>query len=146
MNKSNRTSRTFYQQLAKLFYAIAATDGSIRQEEVEELKKIVKNEWSAIDTSFDEYGTDFVYYILITFDWLQENNWDSKQVISEFKTYKKNNEYLFTTPANRLIFKTCSAIASAFARRNKSELVFLSQLEMILIDKSHESDLLQYKN
>lgn len=132
MYKSNRTSRGFYQQLAKLFYAVAATDGKVRPEEIEELKKIVKNEWLAIDNSFDEYGTDLVYYILITFDWLHENNWDIKQSIPEFKIYKKNHEELFTAAVNQLIFKTSSVIASAFAQRNKSELVFLSQLEVIL--------------
>ncbi|SHF39834.1 hypothetical protein [Pedobacter caeni] len=135
METSNRTSRAFYQQLAKLFYAVAATDGKVRPEEIDELRKIVKNEWLSIDTSFDEYGTDFVYYILITFDWLYENDWDIKKAIPEFKIYKKNNEYLFRDPVNQLIFRTSAAIASAFAQRNKSELVFLSQLDIVLKNK-----------
>lgn len=132
MDKSNRISRAFYQQLARLFYAIAATDGKVRKEEEEELKKIVKNEWLNFDASFDEYGIDFACYILITFDWLQENDWGIKRAISDFKTYKKSNKDLFTDPINQLILKTSTAIASAFAQRNKSEPVLLSKLNMVL--------------
>lgn len=132
MDKSNRISRAFYQQLARLFYAIAATDGKVRKEEEEELKKIVKNEWLNFDASFDEYGIDFVCYILITFDWLQENDWGIKRAISDFKTYRKNNKDLFTEPINQLILKTSDAIASVFAKQNKSELVLLSKLNMVL--------------
>jgi len=137
MDKSNRISRAFYQQLARLFYAIAATDGKVRKQEEEELKKIVKNEWLSFDASCDEYGIDFVCYILITFDWLQENNWGIKRAISDFKAYRKNNKELFTDPINQLILKTSAAVASAFAHRNKSELVLLSQLSMVLNNKNH---------
>lgn len=137
MDKSNRISRAFYQQLARLFYAIAATDGKVRKEEEEELKKIVKNEWLSFDTSCDEYGIDFVCYILITFDWLQENDWGIKRAISDFKTYRKSNKELFTDPINQLILKTSAAIASAFAQRNKSELLLISQLSMALNSKNH---------
>jgi hypothetical protein len=140
MDKSNRVSRAFYQQLARLFYAIAATDGKVTKEEIAELKKIIKNEWLSLDPSFDEYGIDYVCYILITFDWLHENHWDIKQVIPEFKIYMKNNEDLFTDPINQLIFRTSSAIASAFAQRNKSELVFLCQLDMLLNKKTQHSE------
>jgi len=136
MDKSNRISRAFYQQLARLFYAIAATDGKVRKEEEEELKKIVKKEWLNFDTSFDEYGIDFVCYILFTFDWLQENDWGIKRAISDFKTYRKCNEDLFTDPINQLILKTGAAITSAFAQRNKSELVLLSQLSLVLNNKN----------
>lgn len=111
---------------------MATIDGTIREEELDELKKIVKQEWRAIDDSLDEYGTDFVYYILITFDWLRENEWNISNVISQFNAYKKDHQVLFTAPINALILKTSYAIASAFAKRNKAEMVLFSQIEILL--------------
>ncbi|WGQ09836.1 hypothetical protein QG516_25315 [Pedobacter gandavensis] len=138
METSNRKLRIFYQQLSKLFYAMAAIDGTIREEEVNELKNIVKKEWHSVEDKLDEYGTDFVYYILITFDWLSANDWNIKKVISDFKIYKRNHQQLFTPPINKLILKTCYAIASAFALRNKSEMVLYSQIVAVLSDQPSE--------
>ncbi|WP_222539127.1 hypothetical protein [Pedobacter polysacchareus] len=117
---------------------MAAIDGTIREEEVNELKNIVKKEWHSVEDKLDEYGTDFVYYILITFDWLSANDWNIKKVISDFKIYKRNHQRLFTPPINKLILKTCYAIASAFALRNKSEMVLYSQIVAVLSDQPSE--------
>lgn len=136
MKTTSRTLRNFYQQLSKLFYAMAAVDGAVREEELDELKKIVKKEWLEIEENEDEYGTDLVYYILITFDWLRENNWNIKNVILQFKSYKKDHEILFTDTINKLILKTSYAIASAFAKRNKAEMVLFSQIEVLLKHKN----------
>jgi hypothetical protein len=135
MKTDSRTSRIFYQELSKLFYAMAAVDGTIREEELDVLKKIVKKQWYAIEHTLDEYRTDLVYCILITFDWLRENQWNMKNVIAQFSTYKKDHEALFTPAVNALILKTSYAIASAFARRNKSEMVLFSQIEAVLRQK-----------
>ncbi len=68
----------FYQQLGKLFYAVADSDNNIQQDEINKLKKVVREEWLPIEDSVDEFGTDAAYQIEIVFDWLLENNYDSK--------------------------------------------------------------------
>lgn len=140
MKTTGRTLRDFYQQLSKLFYAMAAVDGAVKEEELDELKKIVKKEWLDIEDTRDEYETDLAYYILITFDWLRENNWNIKNVIPQFKAYKKSHEILFTDVINELILKTSYAIASAFAKRNKAEMVLFSQIEVLLKQKTKVRD------
>jgi len=42
MKPSSQTMLHFYQQLGKLFYSIAAVDGTVREEEIKKLIEIVR--------------------------------------------------------------------------------------------------------
>jgi tRNA C32,U32 (ribose-2'-O)-methylase TrmJ len=42
MKPSHQTMTHFYEHLGKVFYSIAAIDKSIRKEEIEKLKQIIK--------------------------------------------------------------------------------------------------------
>jgi len=118
--------------LGELFYAVASADKKIRKEEVEAMDKIVKTEWLAFDDSYDRYGTDFVMQIEMAFYWLAENDFDPKDVIEDFRTFKQAHPDFFTEAIKILILKTADSMASAFAGKNKSELVILSQIECLL--------------
>jgi hypothetical protein len=122
----------FYQQLGKLYYAVADSDNNIQQEEINKLKKIVREEWVPIEDSVDEFGTDAAYQIEIVFDWLLDFNYDSKHALADFKEYYLQHEYFFTHEVKYLILKTANAIAHSFFGKNKSELIFLTNLQSIL--------------
>jgi hypothetical protein len=119
---------TFYQNVAKLFYAVAASDKVVRKEEFDELKSLVKQEWLIVDDAQDPYMTDAAYQIEIVFDWLTENKLDADSCYNEFVAYKREHNYFFTSDLNRLILKTANAIASAFFGKNKSELTMIEKL------------------
>lgn len=121
-----------YQNLGKLFYAVAASDKVVREEEKKTLKNIVKEDWLKVDDFKDEYGSDAAYYIEIIFDWLDENQPPAFNAFDDFKNFKKENEELFTPAIKKLIWKTADQIASSFSGKNKSELIMLSQLKAIL--------------
>ena len=125
-------AQKFYQNLGKLFYAIAASDKAVRKEEIDTLKSILEQEWLHIDDYQNEFGTDTAYQIEIIFDWLNENQPDSSNAFDEFSDFKKENEYLFNPKIKKLIWKTANAISSSFAGKNKSELIMLSKLKSIL--------------
>lgn len=123
----------FYQNLGKLFYAIAAIDGSVNPVEFDKLKKVVKEQWLDIDDVEDLFGTDAAYLIEIVFDWLNENgNLNAEVCFDNFVAYKRSQSYLFTKDIRRLILKTASKIAYAFSKINKSELRLLTKLDMEL--------------
>ena len=61
------TSITIYQNLGKLFYAIAAIDRVIRAKEYAKLKELVKKDWVAVDQLTDEFKTDAAFQIEIVF-------------------------------------------------------------------------------
>lgn len=121
-----------YQNLGKLFYAVAAADRVVREEEQLSLKRIVKQEWLNLEDTTDEFGTDAAYQVEFIFDYLKENRTDSMKAFEDFKNFKKEHEDLFDEELKSLIWKTAKAIARAFAGTNKSELILLSKLKMIL--------------
>lgn len=121
-----------YQNLGKVFYAVAASDDVVQIEEKKALKKIVKSDWVDVDDFQDEYGTDAAYMIEIIFDWLDQNQPPAKRAFQEFKIFKKEHEEFFTPGINELILKTSEEIAESFAGKSKKESEMISQLKLIL--------------
>lgn len=124
MKKEDNTNTMFYQNLGKLFYAIACVDGSIEVEEINTLKTMVEEEWSINEDAFS---------ILDSFNWLHmDQDYDSNTCFNSFLNFLNMNKSLFTENRKTLILKTANAIASSFSNRNKSELIILAKLDMEL--------------
>ncbi len=123
----------FYQNLGKLFYAIAAIDRNVREEELMKLKDIVSKEWMTSNPLENVSDTNIEAAIIDTFKWLQsDNEYDAETCYNSFLTFKKEHEHLFTGNINRLIIKTARVIAASFAGINKNELILLTKLELEL--------------
>ncbi|MFD1016167.1 hypothetical protein [Winogradskyella rapida] len=124
---------SFYRNLGKLFYAIAAVDGEVNPKEFTKLKTAVKSHWLEVDEIEDTFGTDAAYQIEIVFDWLNEvENFEAQTCFEDFVSYKRAQGHLFTEPVRKLIMETATAIAYAFSGVNKSELSLLAKLDMEL--------------
>ena len=125
----------FYQNLGKLFFAVAACDNVVREEEFSSLKKTVTNHWMEIDDSEDEFGNDAVYQIEIVFDFLHASAFEdhSNDFVDDFTTFKKENEALFTPKVERIIWRTCVAIADSFYGRNSAEKEILKKIKSLLL-------------
>lgn len=132
MERKDETMVSLYQTLGRVFYATAQADKTVRPEEISELKNIVKEVWLDLEDTFDEFNSDSAYQIEIVFDHLVQNGIVLEDVLRDFAEYKKIHSSLFTPELIELIMQTAYRIASSFAKRNKSELVFLSQLRMVL--------------
>lgn len=132
MKPSHQTMTHLYEHLGKVFYCIAAIDKKVREEEIAQLKEIVRREWLPLEDTINEFGDDTAYEIEIVFDWLVANAWDTEQVLPDFKIFRKEHEHLFTPEIITLILKTTNAIANSFSEKNKSEHIFISQLSSIL--------------
>ncbi len=132
MKPSDQTMISFYQQLGKVFYSIAAADNIISKKEISTLKKIVKKEWLPLESTLTEFGDDAAYQIEIVFDSLLENDWDSMDIIIEFENFRKEHPSLFTPKTNDLILKTADAIVASFSNKNKSEMELIKELSAIL--------------
>lgn len=132
MNSTLETQSLFYQNLGKLFYAIAAADKVIREEEVKKLKQIVNTEWLNFGGLKVKPEIDAMRQIKITFDQLAQQTQNPNDSMADFKLFKKTHEDLFTDDVKQLIWKTASAITTAFSGRNKSELILLAELGIIL--------------
>lgn len=131
MNATENIGITFYQNLGKLFYAIAAADNVVRKSEYESMKKIVKSEWIKVDDVVDEFGADAAFQIEIVFDWMDYETPNAESCFKEFESFFTENKSLYTDSIKQLIWDTANAIAGAFAGKNKSELMMLGRLQLI---------------
>jgi len=133
MKMKKKLTLKFYQNLGKLFYAIAAADHEVRNTEFEKLKELIKSQWLQLDPIEDRFNTDAAYQIEIVFDWLNNQKvLDAKKCFNDFIDYKNKQHHLFTKNVKQLILKTGSAIAASFSGINKSELIILAKLDMEL--------------
>lgn len=134
MGTVNKPELLFYQKMGELFYAIAAADKIVRKAEYNILKNIVSEQWKNLDDYEDPFHTDAAYQIEVVFDWFDYEQLDAKDCFESFADYKKEQPNLFTKERKDLIWRTANAIASSFADKNKSEVIMLAKLKMLLED------------
>jgi len=133
MNATTSIEIKFYQSLGKLFYAIAISDKLVHEAEITVLKELIKSKWVTLDGFEDEFNEDTAYHIETVFDWLDfERNYKAEDSFNEFVLFKLENEMLFTEKRKQLIWESSSAIANAFSGKNKSEIIILARLKMVL--------------
>jgi hypothetical protein len=132
MLNSQKVRNEMYQNLGKLFYAVAMADNAIRPIEVQRLKEAVIEKWLNVDAIEDEFGTDAAYQIEIVFDWLQEEENDGQIYFDEFKDFFEEHKDRINPDMITLIWKTAETIAASFAGKNKSELIILAKLKLFL--------------
>lgn len=127
----------FYQNLGKLFYAIAAADKMVHKDEVETLKNIINKDWLNLKGKKTDDEIDAMRQVKIIFYALVNKNENAKQCLQEFKQYKQDNERLFKEEVKELIWKTANEITTSFSSKNKSELIVLTDLGLLLQKKEN---------
>ncbi len=129
MKPSQNTTISFYENLGKLFYAIAAADDIVEEIEFNVLKETVKNKWTKIDTVDDNFHSDAAYKIETVFDWLNNEGFsNSETCYTEFIEFKKEHPSLFTEDIKNLILKTATKIAASAHDLDKLELMLVDKL------------------
>jgi len=132
MNNSEKPQVLLYQEIGQLFYAIAAADKVVRKAEYEALRNLVKLEWSSMNDYVDEFGVNAVYQMEIVFDWFDYEQLDANDCFKSFAQYYKDHKNVFSENQKQLLWKTANAIAGSFAGKNKSELILLAKLHLLL--------------
>ena len=131
MKESQIIDNAFYQNLGKLFYAVAMADNSIRVEESDKLKTFIRKYWLDVDNVEDEYGKDAAFQIETVFNRLLENEADAQHSFAEFKSFHETHKEKFTTYIKVLVLDTAHAIANAVYGKNKAELIALANLQLL---------------
>lgn len=130
MDTTQNIGITFYQNLGKLFYAVAASDKVVRESEYKSLRKIVKSKWLQVDDIVDEFGADAAFQIEIIFDWMDYETPNAEACFKEFESFYNEYKSYFSNSIKRLIWETANNIADAFSGKNKSELMMLGRLKI----------------
>jgi hypothetical protein len=117
----------FFENLGKLYFAIASADKRVEDAEIKTLKEIVLSYWQNIDA----LNSDAIQHIEFTFQRLhKEAKLSSNLCYQDFIAYKNKHHHLFTDAIKKLILQTSNAIASSFSGKNKSELIILAKLDI----------------
>lgn len=121
-----------YENLGKLFYAVAISDGTVHAKEWDKVKEIVKEDWLYVDDFTDRYGSDAANQIEIVFNVLMEYSKTSEECFEEFTNFYEQHPHAFSDKIKVLTRKTATAIANSFSGKNKSELIMLAKIELLL--------------
>ncbi len=124
MNTDKATLYDFHQALGQLFYAIALSDKVLREEEMAMLDKMINSEWLPIDKNAGQ--------VRMTFNKVKEQGKTAQECMEAFESFYQTHKNLFREEVLERVWKSVNSIASACAGKNKSELVMLSKLSVIL--------------
>lgn len=132
MKNTPKTMNGLYENLGKLFYAVAISDGTVHAKEWDKVKEIVKEDWLYVDDFTDRYGSDAANQIEIVFNVLMEYTKTSEECFEEFTNFYEQHPHAFSDKIKVLTKKTATAIANSFSGKNKSELIMLAKIELLL--------------
>ena len=121
-----------HQNLGKLFYVVAMADKKIEEDEIAALKTTILKRWSNLDAKLSGIVLDGHQEIITVFTRLHSTNAESGICFSEFQEFFNEHKQLFNEDLRKLIWDTTQVIASSFANKNKSELIVLAKLKMLL--------------
>jgi hypothetical protein len=121
-----------HQNLGKLFYAVAMADKKIEEEEIAALKTDILQRWYNLDSELNELVLDNHQDIITVFTQLHNIKAESDSCFLEFREFFNEHQNLFNTDLRKLIWDTAQDVASSFAKKNKSELILLAKLKILL--------------
>lgn len=131
MLNSQKFGLELYENLGKLFYALASGDGTVHTKEIDKMRSLITNNWLLRDDFDEENSFNTAFWIETTYDWCMEHDKSSEECLQEFKIFYKEHLELFTPKIKKSILAMARAIANAYAGKNKSELILLSRLEIM---------------
>ncbi len=124
------------EQVAKaigyLIYAVASADNHVSPEEKRIVHEVINEQWKILADEEDPFGAralDFIDKIIVAMD---EKQVESSMALELFKGIYTEKKELFTPELKQFILAICIKTGSAFNRMNKSELVLLSRIELLL--------------
>ena len=95
---------------------------------------LINEHWTLLADNEDPFGVralDFVDKIIVSFD---EDHLDSEKAFESFQAIYTERNQDFTKEIKQFILDLCIKVGSAFSQMNKSELVLLSRIEILLKD------------
>ena len=120
------------ENLGKLFYAVAMADKKIEEEEIAALKTNILQRWDSPDSKPNWLVLDGHQEIFTIFKELQNTRAESETCYMQFQEFFNEHKQLFNEDLRKLIWDTTQGIASSYAKKNKSELIVLAKLKMLL--------------
>ena len=120
------------EAIGYVLYAVASADKRISLEEKQVIELYLRENQKMLVHLEDPTGTKSVEIILKKMDFLLHEKMKSKKAFQIFSERYIADKKLFSPEIIQLIMDLCIKAAVAVNRMNKSELVVLSQIELLL--------------
>ncbi len=121
--------KQFYTELGKLSYAIAKSDGSIKEVEKEEFLKIIKDELLPFEKSVDDSGTDSAYYTEFEFETLMERNAGVDETFKSFIDFVEKHKSAINGKLKQRCLNVVNKIALTYKGMEEPEKVLIEKLK-----------------
>lgn len=122
----NKAQIELGQSIGYLLVGIANIDKHISEEEIKTIHLIVNENWTFFDS---EYPNEFRDYII---SGVNTNPLSPQESLHHFQECMLKYKRLINLKLKETILESCQLVANTTNRLNKSELIYLSQLEKIL--------------
>lgn len=111
----------FYELIGKICYAAAKADSVIKVDEINKMNDLLMDYWA---DNYQPISDEFYRCI--------NENYNSKEIITDIKVHKQLNPDLYSNVMTDQIMETAYKIVASYSGTNKSEIVFISQLRNVL--------------
>ena len=127
--------KQYYKELGKMVYAVAITDGVIKQEETDALHSFVQKKLALEERTIDSSGMNEAFYVDFEFENSAETNLNKTEAIKSYIKFTHNN----CEPGDEDLIgrsvKLLETVAEAYSRNREKEVVQLIKSELTEISK-----------
>ena len=127
--------KQYYKELGKVVYAVAITDGVIKQEEIDALHEFVQKDLANNESTVDSSGMNEAFYVDFEFENSIKNNLEIPAAIRSFANFIHNNYETGDETLVRRSVKLLEVVADAYTRKKEKELVLQIKGEINEISK-----------
>lgn len=120
------------EAIGYVLYAVASADKRVFEEEKQVVELYLRENLKSLARQEDPSGTKSVEIILKKMEFLLHEKMKSEKAFQIFSELYIADKKLFSAEIKQLIMDLCIKSAVAVNRMNKSELVILSQIELLM--------------
>jgi hypothetical protein len=118
--------------IAYLAYAVASADHHVDQTERKAIHSFIDEHWQLLADAEDPFGARTLDFVDKMIPALEVNNMSSEEAFNHFKEMFEAKKGLFSPELRSFIVQLCIRTGAAFNQMNKSELVLISRVELLL--------------
>ena len=118
--------------VAYLAYAVARADQHVNDTERKEIHTFIDEHWKLLADEEDPFGARTLDFVDKMIPALEANQMSTEEAFIHFKEMFEAKKELFSTELKTFIIQLCIRTGAAFNQMNKSELVLISRVELLM--------------
>jgi uncharacterized tellurite resistance protein B-like protein len=118
--------------IAYLAFAVASADQNVNDTERKAIHAFIDEHWQLLADEDDPFGARTLDFVDKMIPALEANRMSSEEAFIHFKEMFEEKKDLFSSELKTFIIQLCIRTGAAFNQMNKSELVLISRVELLL--------------